>query len=204
MKRAIVVLGNVDTLPKFDCDVIGVDYGAQVLAEQKVSMVCAIGDFDSVDGIDDISKAMDRYLVDATGLKEKIDLNADKIVKLDNYDCLDIYGGLGGRLDHEFANLALLMYRKYPITYYNASNKLYCLDSGVYTIKKEDYTYISFFPLKESVVSLRGVVYPLDQQKVDVQDIYMVSNEIVGEEMEMELEGELLVMQSNDNKKTLF
>ena len=33
-------------------------------------------------GIDDISKAMDRYLEDATGLKEKIDLNKDKILKL--------------------------------------------------------------------------------------------------------------------------
>ena len=203
MKRAIVVLGNVDTLPKFDCDVIGVDYGAQVLAEQKVSMVCAIGDFDSVDGIDDISKYA-KEVVSLPRMKNETDCEAVILWALHTYDCLDIYGGLGGRLDHEFANLALLMYRKYPITYYNASNKLYCLDSGVYTIKKEDYTYISFFPLKESVVSLRGVVYPLDQQKVDVQDIYMVSNEIVGEEMEMELEGELLVMQSNDNKKTLF
>lgn len=34
-------------------------------------------------GIDDLSKSMDRYLGDATALKEKIDLNSDKIKKLE-------------------------------------------------------------------------------------------------------------------------
>ena len=34
-------------------------------------------------GIDDISKSMDQYLGDATGLKEKIDTNSDKIDKLE-------------------------------------------------------------------------------------------------------------------------
>jgi hypothetical protein len=35
-------------------------------------------------GIDDISKSMDNFLEDATSLKEKIDINSDKIYKLEN------------------------------------------------------------------------------------------------------------------------
>ena len=53
MRNVIIVLGFVDCLPKIDCDVIGVDYGAHFLAKNNIPMVCAIGDFDSV-GLDGV------------------------------------------------------------------------------------------------------------------------------------------------------
>ena len=200
MKRVIIVLGNVDTLPKFDCDVIGVDYGALVLAKQNVQMVCAIGDFDSVDGTDEIANYA-KEVISLPRMKNETDCEAAILWALDKYDCMDIYGGLGGRLDHEFANMALLMQRKYPITFYNETNKIYRLDSGKHILNKEGYEYISFFPLKESVISLSGVKYSLSNVLVNVQDIYMVSNEILNDKMIIELEGEVLVFQSNDTKK---
>ena len=200
MCRVIIVLGNVDHLPEIDCDVIGVDYGAQFLAKHKISMVCAIGDFDSVSTMDDI-KEYAKEIVQLTPMKDETDCEVAIQWALSRYSSMDVYGGLGGRMDHEYANMALLIHRKYPITYYNDCNKIYRLDSGKYLIDKDKYQYISFFPLKESCISLKGVKYPLSKQIVNSQDIYLVSNEIIDENMILEIEGEVLVIQSSDRKK---
>lgn len=200
MQRVIIVLGNVDVLPEIDCDIIGVDYGAQFLAEHKIPMVCAIGDFDSVSNMNLIQEYA-KEIVQLTPMKDETDCEVAIQWALSRYSSMDIYGGLGGRMDHEYANIALLVHRKYPITYYNDCNKMYRLENGSYPITKDKYRYISFFPLKESVISLSGVKYPLTKQKIDIQDIYLVSNEIISESMFLEIEGEVLVIQSNDRKK---
>ena len=72
MQRVIIVLGNVDILPKIDCDVIGVDYGAQFLADHKIPMVCAIGDFDSVNTMDSIQEYANE-IVQLTPMKDETD-----------------------------------------------------------------------------------------------------------------------------------
>ena len=202
MSKVIIVLGYVDGLPNIDCDVIGVDYGAHFLAKNHIPMVCAIGDFDSVDTMEEIQKYA-KEIVKLPQMKNETDCEVAIQWALDKYDTMDIYGGLGGRMDHEYANLALLIHRKYPVTYYNACNKMYRLTSGCYEISKGDYQYISFFPLTKGTVSLSGVLYPLENKKIDIQDIYLVSNEIVNTCMKIVLEGELLVIQSNDSRNHL-
>ena len=202
MSKVIIVLGYVDVLPNIDCDVIGVDYGAHFLAKNNIPMVCAIGDFDSVDTMEEIQKYA-KEIVKLPQMKNETDCEVAIQWALDKYDTMDIYGGLGGRMDHEYANLALLIHRKYPVTYYNACNKMYRLTSGMHEIQKEDYIYISFFPLTSGVISLSGVVYPLENVKIDIQDIYLVSNEIVNDCMQVVLDGEVLVIQSNDSRNHL-
>lgn len=199
MSRAIVCLGHLDQIPLIDADVIGVDKGAEILANHGVPMIYAIGDFDSASSLEKIqkyAKCVEKLPVQ----KNETDAEAAILWALDRYDCLDVYGGLQGRLDHEYANLALLIHRKYPLTLYDRQNKIYRLSTGTYTLSKEGYQYFSFFPLCDTKVTLTGVKYPLYEQRLSMTDIYTVSNEILLETMELTLIGEVLVIQSNDER----
>ena len=202
MKKVIICLGQISDLPVIDADVVGVDYGAQFLADNKVPMVLAVGDFDSTDKLD-LIKGYCKEVRVLTSQKNETDSEVAFEWAAKYYDCIDVYGGLGGRLDHEYANLSLLINRKYPITFYNNKNKVFALSSGTHTIGKNDYRYISFFPIVDSVISLSRVKYPLEKAELKIGDIYTVSNEIISETMVLEVIGEVLVIQSNDkeNKK---
>ncbi|MDD6467541.1 MAG: thiamine diphosphokinase [Erysipelotrichaceae bacterium] len=203
MRRAIVCLGNLDMIPLIDCDVIGVDKGAELLAEEGIPMVYAIGDFDSTSSlirIQQYAKEIKKLPVQ----KNETDSEAALLWAMQYYDHLDVYGGLQGRLDHEYANLSLLIHRKYPITLYDRQNKLERFESGMHHIYKNGYQYLSLFPLQLSTVTLNGVLYPLTEQVLRVGDIYTISNEILQESMELILDGEVLMIQSNDDKKRLF
>ena len=197
MKKVIMCLGNIDSLPTIDADVIGVDYGAEFLAINKVPMVLAVGDFDSTDKLDLIKKYANEVIV-LDSSKNETDSEVAIKWAMNYYDCIDVYGGLGGRLDHEYANISLLIHRKYPLTFYNDNNKLFYLESGTYILAKDDYRYISFFPVVDSVISISGVKYPLTNANLKMGDIYTISNEIISNTMTLELDGELLANQSND------
>ena len=197
MRKAILCLGYLDVIPEITTDVIGVDHGAELLAQHQIPMVYAIGDFDSTTSLESVEKYA-KEIVKLPAMKNETDCEAACLWALQHYDHLDVYGGLGGRMDHEYANLALLMHRKYPMTLYNKNNRMYRLDSGKHIIEKLGYTYISFFPLQPTEITLSGVKYPLSKQKIDMQDIYLVSNEIVNDCMQLEITGEVLVIQSRD------
>ena len=49
------------------------------------------------------------------------------------YDDIILYGGLGGRLDHEMANLHLMIYRELPLTLMNDTNIIKVLHPVSYT-----------------------------------------------------------------------
>ena len=200
MKKVIICLGQIDDLPVIDADVVGVDYGAQFLAENKIPMVLAVGDFDSTDKLE-LIKEYSKEVKVLTSEKNETDSEVAFEWATKHYDYVDVYGGLGGRLDHEYANLSLLINRKYPLAFYNNTNKVFALSSGTHTIFKNDYCYISFFPIIDSIISLYQVKYPLEKAELKLGDIYTVSNEIIDETMVLEVKGEVLVMQSNDVKK---
>ena len=72
------------------------------------------------------------------------------------------------------------------------------MHQGTYKIKKE-YTYLSFIPLKESVISEQGVAYPLEKRKLYKRDIYAISNEIVEEYADITIhEGSVLMIEAKD------
>ena len=67
--------------------------------------------------------------------------------------------------------------------------------------KKDEYKYISFFSLKDSIVSLKGFKYNLDNYNLKVFDPICISNEIVDEVAYLTLDGEVLCIKSMDDNK---
>ena len=200
MKKVYLISRNIDGLSLDDLkdqDVIGVDHGAEILARNQIRMVLAIGDFDSTDQFPLIQEYADEVI---TLKKEKMTSDMEEACAWakDCYDQFYIYGGLGGRQDHQWSNLSLITKKDYPIIFFDGQNKIQRLHSGEYWMEKEGYTYFSFFPLKESVISLEGVKYPLENQRVDENDLYGLSNEILHDQAKIKLEGDILVFQSKD------
>lgn len=156
---------------------IGVDQGAMIAIKHNLKLDVAIGDFDSVskDELHEIKnhsktiktfQQVKNYTDTFLALKYAIELDAEEIV---------IYGGLGGRFDHTFANLNLLKLGK--ISLVNNTTKAYMLDPGTYKIEN-DYKYISFFAIEDvTELSLIGFKYELDNIELDVNNPLCISNE---------------------------
>ncbi len=175
---------------------IGVDKGAYHALKHGIELDLAIGDFDSTDETETayIKKhakvvkthkarkdETDSYLA----IKEALRLNPEEII---------VYGGIGSRLDHTYANIALL--KQGTIVFMNDKNKMYMLSPGQYDIKNTQ-TYISFFAIEDVVkLSLTGFSYAITDYDLAVDDPLCVSNK--GSGTVSFDEGLLLVMESSD------
>ncbi len=110
------------------------------------------------------------------------------------YDEIIIYGGIGGRLDHTFANINLLKLGN--ITIKTENEIVYILKPGKYNITN-DMLYISFFALEDVVdLSLRQFEYQVDKLYLDTSNPLCISNRNEGE-VEFK-EGLLLVIHQNE------
>ncbi len=199
MKTVIIAAGLFCSDFDTDLDLIGVDAGAGYLARNGKKMRLAIGDFDSDNELELIFKHAQETIV-LNRRKDDTDLEAAVNWAKFRYEKMIVLGALGGRLDHEYAALSLLTIRDLPIVFYNYQNKIYRLNQGEYTIKKDGYRFLSFFPLSEGIITITGVDYPLSQRKVNPNDLYLISNEILEKEAKVSIEGSFLVIQSNDQK----
>ena len=87
-------------------DYIGVDRGIEVLIDQGIKPIYAIGDFDSIRDENLLSNLKIERLPtrkDVTDTHAALEYVIDK-----GYDEVDIYGVTGGRLDHFFGAMCLL------------------------------------------------------------------------------------------------
>lgn len=196
----MLIAGMATHVPPHESyDIIGVDFGAVICLQQQQPMVCAIGDFDSINTHEYEQLRQSCETIKLPEHKNETDTEAAIQYALSRgYQEIVLYGVLGGRKDHEMANMYLLMYRNYPIQIWDDYNRMRCIEKGVYHIKKE-YTYLSFLPLEPCCISEQGVAYPLDHRELTRQDIYSISNEIVDHEAIVEVhKGRLLMIESND------
>lgn len=157
----------------------------------------AVGDFDS--WFEPIDKQCEVIKVAA----EKDDTDTMLAVKLaisKGFTTINIYGAVGGRLDHTYANIQVLAYIK----------KNHCIgtifgDSDIVTIiqnEKKTFTkingyYLSVFSFSEisSGVFERGVKYPLNDATIFNNFPIGISNEIISENCEIEVQdGTLLIV----------
>lgn len=203
MRKVILVAGLAQNIPLIEgCDYVGIDRGALKCAEANIPMICAIGDFDSVT-IEERKKIEQvTSIVVLPQHKDETDTEmAIFYAQKQKYDEIILYGGLGGRIDHELANLYLLMHRKLPIVLMDEQNEIRRLSKGTYTVTK-DKKYISILALEPSIVSEYGVEYPLDHKELSLKDIYTVSNQIIEQQAVITVhEGEILFMQCCDKKR---
>lgn len=157
--------------------VIGADVGALFLVEHDIRCDIAMGDFDSVNEADYsriIAHACEviehPIRKDATDSELACDLafarGADRIV---------LYGGIGGRFDHSYANVKLL--ERGDITIRTGRETLYVLLPGEYRIQNP-HLYLSLFALDEvKHLHLREFSYELDDITLAPNDLRGISNQ---------------------------
>ncbi len=201
--RVNIVLKLAEQVPMMDCDYIGADKGALILSKQKINMIAAIGDFDSVEKQDLllIQKYSDEMIC-LNPIKNDSDSEAAlKYALKKGYDEISMYGAFGGRMDHSYYNIRLAFMYPNLLTLYDTCNKVYALKKGIYRIQKDDYPYISFFTDSKAKITLEGFEYPLDHYEMDQTTIFTLSNSILKEEAVLTIEeGILLVLQTKDAK----
>lgn len=200
MRAIIVASSPVDSFEKLYIPlkndlIIGVDGGCSKIS--KYSIDIAFGDFDSLT-IPVQAKTIYRYK------KEKdetdLELAIDKVIKMDNIEEIIIYNATGGRLDHFLCNLKLLeRYVNNNISIIDEQNKIRCLNTNDYILKKSHYQYFSLIPCKDSNVTIKKALYEITDKDISSTDTYAVSNEFVDEEVYIKInQGMVYLIESID------
>lgn len=199
MKIGIVGAGRLDIELDPSMDYIGVDGGLESLLSQNIEPKIIVGDFDSLNN-QDLIKTYENIKLPT--VKDDTDLaKAIEYAITCGYNDIELFGVTGGRLDHFMAVICLLKkYSRYHITIYDAYNKIYLLNAGVHQILKQHYQYLSFFALKPVTISIKGCAYPLDHYFLDIDDPLCVSNEIINEIGTIEVNEDIIVIQSNSKE----
>lgn len=178
---------------------IGVDMACSYLMENNIPIDLAIGDFDSVregsmKAVIDYSDKITIYPTEKDytdtylAVQEALTMKHSKII---------IYGGVGERFDHSFANVSLL--KKGNITICNEHETMYMLSPGKYDIKTKR-KFVSFFAIEDvKNLSLIGFKYKQRGYDLKVDDPLCVSNE--GSGKVSFTEGRLLVIEQDEEKK---
>ena len=177
--------------------IIGVDSGLEYLENFKKPIDLAVGDFDSINS--------EKF--------EKIKINCNQIIELNknknmtdlayaldyiynnmNYNEIEIYGGISGRVDHFLANVNLI--KKYGFTMRDDSHHIYMLKKGKHKINSYK-KYVSFFAIEDCYnFSIKGFKFELNNYYLSTNDSLCVSNE--GSGIIEFTKGKILVISSDD------
>ena len=176
--------------------IIGVDMACSLLMENDIPIDLAIGDFDSVrEGtMQDVIDYADKTLIFPTQ-KDETDtyLAVKEALKMEHREII-IYGAVGKRLDHSYANISLLKLGNIMIC--NECVSMFVLEPGSYEIESKR-KYISFFALEDiKQLDLIGFKYQQRKYDLDRDDPLCVSNE--GSGIVTFTEGLMLVIEQDE------
>ena len=164
---------------------IAADSGLETAEKLKITPDIIIGDFDSA-----APELLEKYSCShGSGIikypPQKDDTDSMLCVKYAverGFEDIVIIGGIGGRIDHTLANLALLRYIKNHggsgiIT--DGFNRVSYIADGVGRVFK-NYKYVSLIPVSRELrgVTLTGFLYNLENAVVRADEPYTISNEI--------------------------
>lgn len=203
-KKCIVftggVINNYNALNINDNDkdyVICADSGYYHAKKLNVHVNVLIGDFDSLERIPNDVDEIIRYP------KEKDDTDTMLAIKYafdKGYVNFEIYGAMGNRFDHAYANIQSLDY----IVEHNACGKiiteteeLFIIKNSTVKIQKKEGYVLSVFSYTNTAkgVSEKGVKYPLDNVVVTQNFPIGISNEITENFAEITVkDGKLLII----------
>lgn len=208
MSKRCFIFGGFPCNSSFDFSisdndmVICADGGVRLADSLGVQPKLAVGDFDTV-SVKDCCGNVVCYP------PEKDDTDMMIAVKTGfrlGYKDFIILGGIGGRLDHTFANIQTLNYiadndGKGLLISDNEAVTVQMSEAAVYY--KEDYHYISVFSLTETCegVYLKGLKYPLENGVLSAGFPLGISNEFLSEKCTIELKkGKLLIIRSKSDR----
>lgn len=191
-----LVLRDVPYELRGDC--VGVELGAYALIRNHHSLVCAIGDFDSVKEEEfKLIQSNVSNIVQVSSIKDESDSElAIRWCIEKGYSRIHVYGALDERLDHQHIN-CLLAYKYPSVTLYNDNNRIRAYELGEYNIEKEDFSYFSVFTYHSANISLTGFKYPLEHYNISVDELKTVSNQWIKKDATLSVhQGKVLVYQT--------
>ena len=183
MKCIIIGAGNfqneVITKEKGDL-LICADAGYSYIKDTGLQVDLVVGDFDS---LNDIPNNVSIYKLpkekDVTDLFVAIEEGIKQ-----GYTYFEIYGALGGRIEHSIANiqiLAKLAAQKIKAKIVDQNTIVEVLTEGTYIYDKELEGYLSLFSLSEkSIVSIENLKYELDKKELTYLFPLGIDNEFIG------------------------
>lgn len=202
MKRALIFGGGVygEEFPVFTPEdyIIAADKGNEILRSKGIIPDITVGDFDSSSYIptdNAVVLPVEKDITDShAAVNIALERGAEEIV---------IYGGMGGRPDHTFANFSLIVSLVKKGVRAFLSGEGYTVtavkDSSLRLCGKKGKTVSVFsFSEKSEGVTLRGLHYPLENA-VLVNDFALgVSNSFESDTAEITVKnGILLIMTEN-------
>lgn len=182
--------------------VICVDGGYRHAQKLNISVDLWLGDNDSLLSNDIKAIEIKRFNSD----KDKTDTNLaiDEAIAR-GFKSAVIFGGTGGRIDHEFSHFCLLKYallRGLRCKITDSKNEIMMIDDSVELVKGNK-KYVSFFPFCDIVkgLTIKGLKYSLENEELRIQDVRASSNEFLDENSAARVSirsGFLLVILSDD------
>jgi thiamine pyrophosphokinase len=188
---------------------VGVDRGVYHLIKRNIAPTIAFGDFDSVSTeellfIENRVAQLKKFKPE----KDETDMElAFNWALNQNPRIIRLFGATGGRLDHLFANVHLLLNQFkeksfVDISLIDRSNLIFIKEPGSYTIEKMDTKkYISFVPLTLHIrnLTLEGFKFPLKNRHISIGSTLCISNELISDYGTFSFsEGILIVIRSHD------
>jgi len=177
--------------------IIGVDSGLEYLDNLNKPIDLAVGDFDSINKNKFTSiKGNCKKIIELNKDKDMTDLayTLDYIYNNLDYNEIEVYGGISGRVDHFLANVNLI--QKYHFSIRDNKHHIYMLKKGKHKINNYK-KYISFFAIEDCYnLSIRGFKFQLNNYYLSTNDSLCVSNEGSGE-IEFS-KGKILVVCNDD------
>lgn len=179
--------------------IICADSGLRIAEKVGITPDLIVGDFDSYTGT--LPEGIEIY----RSVPEKDDTDTLMAVRIAidrGYDEIRLYGGLGARFDHSFANIQTLIFaheKGCKMTIYDADNILTIRGVGEYEFPRKNDWYFSLFALTEKaeIGELIGVKYPLESYEMSIAYPIGVSNEITADKAYLRINsGIVLVIES--------
>lgn len=154
-----------------------------------------IGDFDSIDEIPDgVEVKRLNPIKDDTDV-----LDAIKYALSLGYRNFELYGCIGGRIEHSLANISALSFinkNKAKAKIINGNQIIEVLSNEIKEFNKEFKGYISLFSLsEESLININGLKYELNNHLLTNDFPLGIDNEFVGKDSRIEVvKGKILII----------
>ena len=163
---------------------IAIDGGLNVLTKLNIKIDAFFGDQDSLDkkyNLPNYDFPLKSHLYSERKDDGDLELAISWLIKQSFFKINDeiiIYNATGGRLDHYQAALNILIkYKDYNIKIIDKQNEIFiCKYSMIFN--EDNYKYISFFAITDTIISLDGFKYPLDNYLLHPYCNLCLSNEI--------------------------
>lgn len=182
--------------------IICADGGYEHLEKIKVKPDLLVGDFDSLDKKPDMEN-----IITLPNEKDETDtLFALKKAFQKEPQEVVIFGGLGTRFDHSYANVCLLsmcVEKKIKAVVTDGKTRIFMTDNEI-SFNNEKGKTLSIYSFSEKCegVTLSGFKYPLDNYTLNKENIIGTSNVIEKDEAVIKITSGKLLVICNENKNS--